>query len=216
MRRVFAAAAGGLLLSWAGLATVAFAAPVEAYGEYEAIGDVHISPKGDKLVLATATSDTSRAVVILSVGDGHVLGGINFKDQKLRALQWADDDHVLITLSQTAKPIDLEGPRREWFMTESYEVATGKQTPLLENVDKSMNVAGDVEPRIVDGHTVLYVEGIYFPSMRGILALYAIDLTEGRTRLIESSSPNANGWVIDRAGNVVAEEDYNQRRRRRL
>jgi dipeptidyl aminopeptidase/acylaminoacyl peptidase len=198
-------------LAFLGLAKPAGAAPLEAYGSYQVLDNVAISPKGDKLTFTTTTNGMDRVLVVASAADGHVLGGVRLHDQKLRAVVWADEDHVLITTSRTGNALNVISPRQEWMMTESYDDTTGKLSLLLNDVQNAMNVtAGTPEPRTVDGKTIVYVEGIYFPGDRGILALYAVDLANNTARLVRGNSAAAESWVVDGAGNAVAEEDYDE------
>jgi dipeptidyl aminopeptidase/acylaminoacyl peptidase len=73
-----------------------------------------------------------------------------------------------------------------------------------------MNViAGVPQPRIIDGHAVVFVRGFYFPNHQSRYGLFRVDLTTGDTRMVSrENSTNAEDWVVDEAGKVVAEADY--------
>jgi dipeptidyl aminopeptidase/acylaminoacyl peptidase len=188
------------------------AAPLEAYGHLPTLEDVTVSPDGNTLAYVR-TIDAKRLVLIQSLQTRHALGALGIGDAKLRDLSWADDKHLLITTSTTATGIGLIGPRHEWFMTQCFNVVTGKTTMLLENRDPSwraMNVvAGAPQIRTVDGRVVAFVEGIYFPAERSELALFKVDLDSGGTRLVKGGSAYTD-WIVDGQGNIVAQSDYRE------
>ena len=191
------------------LSAEASAAPIEAYGTLPSLSDLALSPDGGKLAYATGGA-ANRQVVVLSLADNTVLGGLNLGDQKLRAIAWADDTHLLLTASKTGRAEDIISPVEEWQLTDVYDVVNHTQKNLLE-YGRALNVTfGVPQARTVNGDTVVYVEGQYFPGQRGTPALFAVDLTTKQTSLVVQGSHDARGWVIDQAGNVVAEQDYDE------
>lgn len=196
----------------------AHAAPIEAYGRLPTLSDVTLSPDGKTLAYVRGT-ETKRLLVIQTLGVKEPLALINVTDQKLRALQWADSDHLLITISMTTRPRGLSGGRGEFSLAQEFDLQTKSMHPLLEHVKGLrdslgvMNVvAGVPEPRIIDGHAVVFVRGIYFPGEYGRYGLFRVDLTSGENRMVSREKrTNAEDWVIDEAGNIVAEQDYIER-----
>ncbi len=195
-------------------AGAALAAPLEAYGRLPTLTDITLSPDGASIAYVRGT-DTKRLVVAQSLVTKQLLGGVNISDTKLRDLQWADNHTLLITTSVTAQPMGIIGHREEYFLAQSYDLQTRTLHALLEHIGGNkdvevMNViAGVPQPRIIDGHTVVFVRGIYFPSDVGHLALFRIDLTTNTTRMVSRDhDTHAEDWVIDEAGNIVAESSY--------
>ncbi|MDE2182829.1 MAG: S9 family peptidase [Alphaproteobacteria bacterium] len=214
MFRKILVAALAALVTCAGAAVAVVTAPLEAYGRLPSLTDVRVSPDGNAIAYVRGTT-TRRVVVAQSLTTNQVLGMINVSDTKLRDLRWADNHTLLITTSVTARPFGLSGHRQEWALAQSYDVQTKAQHALLQDVggkhdQEAMNVvAGPPEPRIIDGHTVVFVRGIYFPGEAGYLALFRIDLTSNTTRMVSSDrDTHAEDWVIDQAGNIVAESSY--------
>src|SRR5580692_1616262 len=78
------------------------AAPLEVYGRLPTLEQVTISPDGNTLAYA-ATVDGKRLVIIQTLQDRKVIGGIKINDAKLRDLTWADDKHLLLTTSTTSQ-----------------------------------------------------------------------------------------------------------------
>jgi dipeptidyl aminopeptidase/acylaminoacyl peptidase len=200
--------AAGAVLAWMGAAQ---AAPLAAYGELPAVENAAISPNGQAIAYATHIDGKTR-VLVHAIDDHKPLGGLDLGDEKLRDVVWAGNDNVLVTVSVTNTATGVSGPRREYFLTQSFNLTTGKQKALLENSSESMNVVlGSPEVRTIDGDTVVFLDGITFPNHTvGVPGLFMVDLTSGRTRLIQPGSERTEGWVLDAAGHIVAEKDYSE------
>jgi len=192
------------------------ATPLEAYGKLPTLTDLTVSPDGASIAYVRGIG-AKRAVVAQAIAPSQVLGVINITDAKVRNLQWADNHTLIITTSVTALPRGLTGHRQEYSMAQTFDIVTKAQHPLLEHVGgligdniELMNVvAGVPQPRIVNGHTMVFVRGIYFPSDTGCYALFRIDLTDNTTRLVSNKhDTHAEDWIIDDAGNIVAESSY--------
>jgi dipeptidyl aminopeptidase/acylaminoacyl peptidase len=190
------------------------APPLEAYGKLPTLSDIRLSPDGTSLAYVQG-AETKRFVVARSLATKKILGAISISDSKVRNLQWADNHTLIITTSVTAQPMGLSGRPREYYMAQSFDVQTKVQHGLLEHIggfnDKdTMNVILDVpQPRIIDGHTIVFVRGIYFPGLSGYFALFRVDLTANRTLMVSrDGDTHAEDWVIDQAGNIVAESSY--------
>lgn len=202
-------------------AAPATAAPLEAYGRLPTLADVDLSPDGTKVAFVMG-NEQKRLVLIQALFAKEALAGINIGDQKLRGLQWADNHHLIIFTSVTALPLGLIGRRQEYEMAQVFDLATKSSFPLLGHLGygasstEVMNViAGTPQPRVVDGHTVVFVPGFYFPDGRGRKALFRTNLSSGTTRMVSAeSATHAEDWLIDSAGNIVAESDYYEKDQR--
>jgi dipeptidyl aminopeptidase/acylaminoacyl peptidase len=191
------------------------AAPLEAYGKLPTLTDVTISPDGTTLAYVRAV-DTRRLVLVQTIATRQIISAMNFSEAKLRNLQWADNHTLIITTSQTTLPRGLEGHRQEYSLAQTFDIQTKAQHALLEHVSNMkdgvevMNtVIGVPQPRVVDGRTVIFVKGIFFPGMTGHLALFSVDLATNTTRMVSRDSDiHAEDWVVDQAGKIVAESSY--------
>lgn len=188
------------------------AAPLEAYGRLPTLEAVALSPSGTRLALIR-TTDNSRLLVVLSLTDRQFMGKpVNFGEVKLRSLDWADDDHLLIVSSATALPLGLAGRVTEWFMLAVLDVNTQKisryPNPVKTDELRIMNVlSGRVMVRHLGGHTVLFIPGIYLKD-ETLPALFRVDLTTGIQGILRAGTSATEGWLVDEAGEVAAEEDY--------
>ena len=100
---------------------VAAPTPLEAFGGLPTIEDAEISPDGKRLALIV-TNGEQRRVIFEDLATSHVFASVASGDRKLRAIQWAGSDHLLITNSVTETVFALNGSKREWFLTTDYAV----------------------------------------------------------------------------------------------
>jgi dipeptidyl aminopeptidase/acylaminoacyl peptidase len=215
---------GEMLKNWVAAATALvvctaalLGAPLEAYGKLPTLSNVTISPDGASFAYVSVVDD-KRVIVTQSVANNQFLGMINISNVKLRDLQWADSHTLIITTSVTALPTGLIGGREEWYQALTFDTQTKAQHVLLGNLSRSevdvqtMNVvAGVPQPRTIDGRSVVFVRGFYFPGNTGRLALFCIDLETNRARLVsDPRRPNTEDWLVDDVGNIVAESSYSE------
>ena len=218
-KKKFAGSAVVLLaLAAAFAAPTGWTAPLEVYGKLPSVEDVALSPDGSRLAMIRPVAD-DRMLVVISVSEHKVLGkGLRIGSTKLRSLEWADDDHLMIITSETALPMGLIGRRHEWYLLHVWDVDKQKMSSYpdpdkIENVRIMNTLYGDVMVRRLDGHTVLFVPGIYL-SDETLPALFRVDLTTGRQRLMRQGSEQTEEWLVDDKGDVAAEEDYDQKQQR--
>ena len=212
-----------ILLSLLALAAVvagpAAAAPLAAYGELPTIEQVAVSPSG-RLLALEVVKDDKRTIVVQDLVARKIVSGVNAGTAKLRGMEWAGDDHLILISSFTGGALDLLVDTREWFIAADFNVAAKKLTPLLGDVDLSLNAISDTPViRIIDGRPYAFVQGGYFGAhveeaaggmrMRsGQLALFKIDLDDDRSTLVAADELNATGYLVDADGQPLAESVY--------
>jgi len=83
------------------LESAAFAAPppIEAYGKLPAIEHVSLSPSGERI--AYIATDGEKRRFIVTTAEGKVISGGDVGGVKVRDVEWAGDDHVLIVSTAT-------------------------------------------------------------------------------------------------------------------
>jgi dipeptidyl aminopeptidase/acylaminoacyl peptidase len=194
------AAAAALMLA----ATMAQAAPLEAYGKLPHVEDVAISPKGS--VLAIALTDGEARSIILRDLAAKTSFRLDVGATKLRDLNWVDEDNLLITASSTAWIPGLLGPRREYFQAFLYNRPSGQLKLLLRDAGDSMNVvAAPPVVRNVGGETKIFAEGFRFVSNRGRLSLFEISVNGVRSRLVGEGFENTRDWLVGPDGAPLAQ-----------
>ena len=188
------------------------AATLEAYGRLPSVEDVARSPDGSRLAFIRTDTNT-RLLVIVSLTERKVVGGLKLGENKIRNIRWADDDHLMILNSMTTVPMGLVGAQHEWFMLQVFDLIKKKLTsvPHLDVVsaDQIMNVvSGSVMVRSVGGHTVLLVPGVYIGNRMTLPALFKDDLQTGEQSIVRKGSAATQGWLADESGDVVVEDNY--------
>ncbi|WP_419320690.1 alpha/beta hydrolase family protein [Caulobacter sp. ErkDOM-E] len=190
--------------------------PLAAYGRLPNVEGIEISPDG-KMLAVTVTNGEHRVLTVRKT-DGTSVAGLNMGAAKLRDVQWAGQDHLVVIVSQAAKVADVSGPQHEYFMAMDFNLTTGKQTGLLNGKSNSMNLAGAMNVvlaypmiRTVDGAPHAFLEGIRFVDNVGVNTLYRVNLANGLTRITDySGEPNTDGWLVDTEGKPAAMSLYDQ------
>jgi len=185
------------------------AAPLEAYGRLPSTEQVAISPDGQLLALVTTDGD-KRVILVQSISDRKILRAFRAGETKVRDINWAGPDHLLVTTSATlSAPPDLIAPWQEWYFGLDINVKTGVQRQLLQDVPSSLNTLAAIPiPRMIDGKPYAFVEGTRFEDSIGRLALFKVDLESGRASLAAVQSQHAVDWLVDAAGQPLAESEF--------
>jgi len=188
-------------------------APLSLYGGLPNLEQVEISPDGKLLAIAVTDGEKRMMLIREAAEGGKLISAMNFGDSKLRGLQWAGNEHVLITTSNAAQVWGLTGPKREYLMGFDYNLVTRKQTMLMNNQEDAMNVILDSpDVRFVDGAPYAYVEGVHFNDGMGWNTLYRVNLKTGITRMLNvGGSPDTDDWLVSPEGQPLAQSLYDQK-----
>ena len=170
-------------------ATIAMAAPLEAYGKLPSIEAAAISPDGARFAVILTTGE-DRQIVVKDIATGKD-SVINAGDAKVRDLDWASPRHLLITASTTATIANVMAPRQEYTTVVLFDVETNRQMRLMRDVERGLNiVVGSPVRRTVDGKPAVFVTGVRFDSGgRGRMALYQINLKSGASKMVHEGFP---------------------------
>jgi dipeptidyl aminopeptidase/acylaminoacyl peptidase len=191
----------------------AAAPPLSLYGGLPNLEQVEISPDG-KLIAISVTDGEKRMMLIReAVEGGKLIAGVNFGDSKLRGLQWAGTEHVLVTTSSAAEVWGLSGPKREYLMSFDYNLVTRKQTLLMNGQDEAMNIVLESpDVRFIDGLPYAFIEGMHFNDGVGWNTLYRVNLKTGVTRMLNAGgSSDTDDWLVSPEGQPLAQSLYDQK-----
>lgn len=186
------------------------ATPLEVYGRLPTLEDVALSPDGSKLAFVRTVGD-ERFLLVKDLSNGKSIYGARVGSTKLRSVQWADDDDLLVTVSSTQlPPIGFIGPRSEWSQLLHCDL-TRKKTAGVSLAVLGARTFNIISPppmlRRIDGRTVLFVRGLTVAD-RVEPALFRYDLKSGATRIVAVSREPRTEWLVDAAGEVAAEFQY--------
>ncbi len=202
--------------SQAGRGADAVPSPVAVLGQLPSVEMIEISPTS-KYIAFVCTNGDKRTISVYGVAEKAIVYGVRVSEQKLRGIEWVDDEHLIVEVSMTAAPIGLSGGKREWYLGQSINIKTHKVVPFnFEVKDKeTMNVlVSPVTVRRVQGSLVAFAEGLYLAGDEYIDGLFRIDPETGRTKLIAESNGGSPTWLIDADGVVRAVLEYDGARKK--
>jgi dipeptidyl aminopeptidase/acylaminoacyl peptidase len=192
------------------------AVPLEVYGRLPALEDVALSPDGARIAYVRTTQDM-RVIAIVSLADQKVMAMLRLKEEKLRNVAWADNNHLMIVTSATSLPIGLRGKDNEWFLLQVYDVVAHQSTQIpntnrlvLHDMTMMNVISGYPMVRHIEGHTVLFVPGVYLEG-RTLRGLFRFDCDTGTQKLISEVLLNTQGWLVDADGKIIAQQEYDQK-----
>jgi dienelactone hydrolase len=206
---------GSALLALCGTLTLGinYAVPLAVYGGLPSVEDVALAPDGSRVAYVRTEGD-QRIVVVATVADRKMIRWVKVGGEKLRSLEWADDDNVMLTTSITDNFYGFKGER---FMLRVYSISRNDIRTLpgevleMERNSQVLNlISGPVRVRSINGHTVLFLEGIH--KVDG-LALFRCDLTT-RSTVIVRAGDSESGWLVDAQGQPVSEQEYDSETQR--
>lgn len=214
-----------IILAAAALAAgAARAAPLEAYGKLAAMEDVTISPDGTKVAFAQVVNG-KQAVVVDQLNPAAIVAEMPPTNQKIRALKWADNTHLLVIKSHSGfAGVDIQSAYSEWYLAYSFDLEKKKVRPLF-GLDQDeakgpvlrgkqmLNTIGAVpDVRTVKGHPTVFAEGVVFIDSRGVPALLSADLIDGSETVVENvqKTTQSRSWLLDQAGVPIAQTTYDQ------
>ena len=188
------------------------AVPLTVYGQLPSVEDVAISPDGSRLAYVRTQGDM-RVVFIADVADRKIIRWVNAGENKLRDIEWADADNLMITVSVTTSAY---GFREEWFRLRDYNIPRNELRPVPGNVLGETDaptdvVVGNLAVKRIDGHTVVFVPGT--ADADTAIALFRCDLTTGLTTLVRTGSLSTE-WLTDGQGQLAVERNYDDQTQR--
>src|SRR6202050_3071964 len=201
------------------------AVPLEVYGRLPRYENVVLSPDGSRVAFIR-TDENARTVVAQELATGKRLGQLSAGDQKLRGIRWADNDRLMIFTSVTAIPSTFLWNESEWRQLQIFDLKSGKNymvpdPNLGSDISLMTMITGNATVRRIQDHTVLFVGGLQVigrPERHGlgrevVPALVRVDLESHSSRIVRPGRRGfVDSWTIDDAGEVAAEELYDQRR----
>ncbi len=178
-------------------------APLEAYGHLPAVEYVSLSPSG-KRYAAIAVAGETRKLIVGNVAGGMPIVSAPVGDVKIEDIDWAGEDHLLVTKRETKwVGLDSGGHRAEASATLQINLVTGKQFFVLRG-DGGRPVAelGYYGLRQIGGKWYGFWAGLQ--TQYDPLALYRVDLETGDRIEIDRQDDHYTSWLIGQDGQVAA------------
>ena len=170
-----------------------------------------ISPSG-RLLAIDFTKGEQRTIIVQDLVARKAIAGIKVGEVKVRQMEWAGDDHLLITSSATSGILGTLSSRAEWYLASDLNIPAKRFTPLLADLPdmSGANVIFDFPTvRTIAGKTTVFVSGVHFDADSSGASLYRIALDTDRSNLVAVGDTLARNFVIGVDGKVLAEDEYN-------
>lgn len=211
---------GMVVAAWLLLAFPSTAAPnIEVYGQLPSVELMQLSPSGDKLAYIVIAGD-NRQLVVKDLSD-KVLAVAPAGDHKIRWLDWAGEDHVLVGVSSTQNLGAGIGDEDQEFGQVAVLNLINHKTFMVFSTSTSVlhsvfGYHGAVEQA---GHWYGYFGGVTLSKTRGFDAtlnnqnwaeLYRVDLDSGASVLASPGRQRPHEWALDTGGAVVAHSEYEE------
>src|SRR5262245_1439809 len=115
---------------FASFGSIAAAASLEAYTRLPAMQDVRLSEDGQNVAYISSRGGQLR-VVVQQLSDGAALAVLDLGDNKIRSVEWASPDYVVVTVSSTTsiQHVTFVG---ELYQAISLNVRTGAAVQLMQ------------------------------------------------------------------------------------
>jgi len=181
--------------------------PLEAYGRLPLVAAVAMSPSGQRIAAAVEAKD-GKTVVVRDTS-GALVAGFTFKISKIRGLQFAGEDRLII--------FEVSAPTRYYERGDVMVVDLKTRKSFLVFVGSNQvwnSVYGWRGVREVDGHWYGFAGGISrstYGSLREgayFADLYRVDLDTGKPELVSRSEQRPRGWLVGAQGQVLANVVY--------
>jgi len=208
------------------------AAPVEAYGNLEAVKMVRINPAGQMLAWVANDGNTTQ-VTVLELATRKTLRSFNVEPGfKVRDIDWADDDTLLFAVSATLTSTRRRWPSRfELLRWLAADVKSGQTRLLLTEGNKRVLGGSQLVRRRIDRPATLVMSSLDFaPQSQGteigtrlggkrrdsgyILSVFEINTVDGKSKLLDSGTPFTTEWLADARGTPVVRSEWNPEFRR--
>ncbi len=231
-----------IAIAWWAAGFVAFAAeaappppPASAFAQLPEMSFVRLSPNGQRVAWANDPGG-SPVVVVFDVAAGKDLRRMQPSNARVRDLDWADDQTLIISISRslTAAANTVAEQRYEFFRYLALDVDNPKAVAhslLMEHPDRETVSGANLESLhpAAPGTVIMSTYDWSATAQRDEigsrisggrkdngweLSLFEVDLATGKGREIESGTPFTETWVLDRSGRAVARADLNPDTRR--
>lgn len=200
---------------------VAQPATPEMFGALPNVSEVAISPDGKSVAMLQAAGNAA-AVMFYEIGNPDAKPqGVNLGEVKGRKLVWADNDHLLLLVSDASRIKTSGGLRTmEFWRWVSVSRSKSKAVVLIGNepglyMPSSGNLMSVLpyEPnRVLLARWTLgnYAAG---SSSNAGYWLMSVDLDSGKPKAVETSEEGTIDWVVSAGGEPIARVDFDAKTR---
>jgi dipeptidyl aminopeptidase/acylaminoacyl peptidase len=217
-----------LLLQISSSTDAVAATPLEVFGHLPGIENVALSPDGLRLAL-TRTRGDKRFLVVISLTDSKVISSQEVAGVKLRDLQWADNNNLILTISKFTHTRGTYGSDlAEHYVLASLNVDKNKIVNPLENIPEaesrdhaiiaSQEIISDPVIRTINNEVVVFVAGLSGGSesqnasgtMFLMPTLFKFKAGINITHPIVRATDSGTEWLVDEKGREFVNSSYSE------
>ncbi len=227
MKRFFAAVA----VSFFGVFVVTGASAQKTdptlYGALPNVTEAQISPDGQTVALLQNIGAASAVLFYDLNNKGAEPVGVGVGEANAHGIEWADNDHLLLLVSQSSREVTSGGIKavqfRRWVTVSK---SKAKASVIFGNEPGTfMSSAGSlISVMPGDPNKALFARYTKQGRVRSnsrtgrlnrdvgwIYSLFTANLNNGNTKLYEGGEEYTRGWIVNEAGEPVARIDYDDR-----
>ena len=187
--------------------SVAGPPPIETYGQLPTVEMMRLSPDGDKIAYVSVAGSDRKLHVTTAAGK--FLHDVDFADIKLRALDWADDDHVIVSATVTMRMNHYSSDAGEFLAVVTLNVPQRRLGVIFNNQNQVLPlVFGEYGFSAQGGHAYGYFGGVPRNDLQykgwGIPDLFRVDLDTGERYALARAGFQEDRWLIDPTTGQVA------------
>jgi len=184
--------------------------PVAAYGKLPAIEALSLSPSGQRYAFIAVVGE-ARKLVAETVDGSKVLLAQGVGKAKVRSVEWAGEDHLLVTITSTVNiGMDFTQPVEELASVVVIDLQKRKSFEVSADYPHvAKTVCGSFGTATVGGRLYGYFGGITFARVgskdyfqHGYPDLYRVDLESGQPTFAARGSETIDGWLVSPARQV--------------
>jgi acetyl esterase/lipase len=191
--------------------------PLEAYGALPAVEQIALSADGQQVAYVGLLGEERRLFAFTAAGKAVWSGRVG--DLKVRSLQWANDNIVLMETSQTVNLGPWLGEKHELYTENAIDISNQKIVTIFMNQPKQQPIVfGNYGIRKISDRWYGFFSTLTLKQTadEGLVVngatvdLYRVDLVKGDIHLTAEGGERSSNWLVGEDGAVVARSDYDE------
>ncbi|MFT4074015.1 MAG: S9 family peptidase [Asticcacaulis sp.] len=184
---------------------------VEAYAAPPLVDQIAISPDGKRIAMISQSGD-NKVLLHFTIAENKPTY-IGIGPAKIRDLFWADNEHVILTNSETRTLPVFAGFKNELFLARSVNLSTRDVITLFSKEDGFYNIVlGNLQRIKVDGEYRVTASNFRLKGEPN-LCLFSFAPDKLRGHLIVEGTNDTQGFVITPEGFPLAYTEFNDIRK---
>ncbi|MGA0601367.1 alpha/beta hydrolase family protein [Caulobacter sp. KR2-114] len=182
--------------------------PVEAYGRLPDVEMMQLSPSGERLAYVRVKGDARELVIKTVAGEAVLVAPVGLS--KIRGLDWAGEDRLVITASSAMTLAFNDFAQGERFQSLVINLKSQKVLKVFDGKADMYPMTFGFNGAVQRGDRWFgYFLGIARRST-GYAELYRVDLDSGDEQRAAAGYQRPHAWAQDDTGAIVATTEFNE------